>query len=114
MVSTRLQTLAETYKSAIDKNNKMVSYCRRRKISMTDPRMIQRRGDLFYEIYIAKHRYLRLFHGWRYRSLSKTYNKALLALHLAPEDENESKLQQLREQLRVANQAMYGPLQKLV
>ena len=114
MISTRLQTFAETYKSAIDKNNKMVSYCRRRKISMTDPRMIQRRGDLLYEIYIAKHRYLRLFHGWRYRSLSKTYNKALLALHLTSEDEDKSTVQQLREQLRVANQAMYGPLQKLV
>jgi hypothetical protein len=114
MVNTRLQTLAEEYKSAIDKNDKMVSYCRRRKISLTGEKMFQRRGDVLYEIYIAKHRYLSLFHGWRYRSLSKAYNKALLALHLAPDDLEESNVQQLRERLRVANQAMYGPLRNIV
>ena len=114
MVITRLRKYEAEYYECVKKGKDMSRYYRGKGISLIHESVIRERCDILYEIYIAKERFLKMYHGYNYTKLERDQKKAFFEYNVAAsKNMDECVLKRLMKKERETYKKLYRCLEEI-
>ena len=107
MVVTRLKEYENEYKEWLKRNKEMINNYKGKGVALNDNSILEERCNILYEIYKAKERYVKMYHGEKYKKLEKEYIEAKKDLNSIREDEDEYKIERIIENYKRREREVY-------